>query len=86
MSSDPTVLAQEEPGKFAALRPDNSNLVTDLDQLGETPEYIDCPFCRKRTLTTVIRNNSDATWYAPSIPLINHNTTIAFQQNLLTIQ
>jgi hypothetical protein len=85
MSSNPTVLAQKEPGKIAAPRPDNSNLVTALDQLGETSEYIDCPFCHKRTLTTVTQNNSDATWYAPSIPSINHNTTIAFQQDLLTL-
>lgn len=35
--------------------------VTRLSQLDEIPEYIDCPYCNKRTLTKVAHESSDTT-------------------------
>ncbi|OAR00863.1 hypothetical protein LLEC1_02733 [Akanthomyces lecanii] len=37
----------------AGLTPGQAATVTPLNQLGDTPEWIDCPFCQTRTKTTV---------------------------------
>lgn len=37
--------------------------VTRLDALGETPEWIDCPFCQQRAMTKVTHSSSDQTTY-----------------------
>ncbi|KAI8674558.1 hypothetical protein NCS57_00353800 [Fusarium keratoplasticum] len=34
-------------------------MVTPLSRLGERPEFIDCPFCKRRTETTISKEGSD---------------------------
>ncbi|MCJ1233244.1 hypothetical protein MMC14_001199 [Varicellaria rhodocarpa] len=39
----------------------NPIYVTPLERLGETPEWIDCPFCQRRTRTMVTKEDSTST-------------------------
>lgn len=40
---------------------DKTNPVIQLDQLGEKPDYVNCPAFHKRSLTRIEYHNSNAT-------------------------
>ncbi|KAF2738502.1 hypothetical protein EJ04DRAFT_509645 [Polyplosphaeria fusca] len=58
--SPTTTTGQDAQGANAKSTKD-STMVTDLEHLGESPAYIDCPYCEKRTLTRVEQNDSSQT-------------------------
>lgn len=41
------------------------NYVVALEKLGESPDFIDCPWCQKRQKTKVVHTDSSMTTYAP---------------------
>lgn len=58
----PEIATGQEP--WQAIVPINdSETVTPLNLLGEQPEYIDCPFCERRTQTRVVKSDSSTTKY-----------------------
>ncbi|EEU35863.1 uncharacterized protein NECHADRAFT_77175 [Fusarium vanettenii 77-13-4] len=48
-------------------------MVTPLSRLGERPEFIDCPFCKKRTETTISKEGSDTQCIAGWAEDIHHS-------------
>jgi len=50
-----------------AMNPNAVPLVTPVNMLqGETPQYIDCPWCYQRALVTIERHGSSMQMYAPT--------------------
>jgi hypothetical protein len=49
-----------------AMNPNGVPLVTPLEMLqGETPQYIDCPWCYQRALATAQRHGTSMQMYVP---------------------
>lgn len=67
----PRPLAVKQPEVIAAPQytgpAQDSNLVTPLGRLAETPEYVDCPSCQQRAITRVEKSDSSQTKYVGNI-------------------
>ena len=59
-----------------------NNEVTPLDMLDTEETYIDCPWCNKRTLTTVRRQSGATTAYVSTSP---RASDLSFFDVLLTL-
>ncbi|KAJ4147027.1 hypothetical protein LMH87_001580 [Akanthomyces muscarius] len=55
--------------------------VTPLNQLGDTPQWIDCPFCHKRTKTTVRKEGGSMQMcHSSACPYSGRHPDVAQQQ------
>lgn len=45
--------------------PQQTMVVTHLQDLRYDPALIDCPFCQQRIVSDVRKTESDTTWYVP---------------------
>ncbi|AEO63758.1 765d9350-c5c3-45d8-8a6d-b886477d322e [Thermothielavioides terrestris] len=57
LPADPNTAQQQVPAS-AAVPPAPAQVATPLDQLGDSPQWIDCPFCHRRTLTRVSKEGT----------------------------
>ncbi|KAL2018444.1 hypothetical protein VTK56DRAFT_863 [Thermocarpiscus australiensis] len=48
-----SLIAESKPSPAAPPGPQPAQGVTPLNQLGDHPQWIDCPFCQRRTMTRV---------------------------------
>lgn len=59
-NQDDPIVAQPQPPSKIEYQP-NTSFVTPIEKLGDEPEFIDCPFCNRRTQTRVERSHSPMT-------------------------
>ncbi|KAK3321744.1 hypothetical protein B0H66DRAFT_552556 [Apodospora peruviana] len=52
------------PGQSAAQQSRPENYVVRLEDLKETPDFIDCPYCHSRQKTNVVKNDTSQTTLA----------------------
>lgn len=60
----------KQPGMVQEMRPEN--YVVKLEHLGETPDFIDCPYCKSRQKTVVHHEPTTQTTY---VTLLIHQST-----------
>ncbi|KAL7941454.1 LITAF-like zinc ribbon domain-containing protein [Trichoderma barbatum] len=60
-----TNVVTRQPGATQNMRPEN--YVISLENLNETPDYIDCPYCKSRQITKIRHESSSQTTLAAAI-------------------